>query len=121
MLTPRLLARTKDSLDTFMAKVRPAPMLRHVMDVSYKLSEAAFVIHVVRRGAVSFTQTQQACFKAVHNEDPDGWLLFVPDSEGHWVACADLVFATDLDDVLQHAGRLLPHLDDAEPELEQAC
>lgn len=110
MLNPRDLERTREHLETFLARVRPSPSQRTSTDISYQLSEAAFVLRTHVRAAESMLLTPHACFKAVHSEEPAGWQLYVPDEQGHWVVCPELSFAEDLEDALEVAALMLPRL-----------
>lgn len=104
MLNPRALERTREHLDTFLSTVRPSPSLRQDYDVSYQLSEVAFVLNAHRRAREADVLTAQACFKAVHSEAPEGWQLFVQDADGHWVSLPEgQGFEVDLEHVLQVA------------------
>lgn len=103
MMPPRLLNRVRESLDTFMAEVRPSPTERHRQDYSYRLTDDAFVLQSHSLAGESQLLTAHALLKVVHSEDPEGWLLYVPDTEGHWQPYADLVFSPELTSVLQTA------------------
>lgn len=110
MLNHRELERTREHLDTFLARVRPSPSQRTALDISYQLSEVAFVLRAHLRASESVLLTPHAVFKAVHSEEPAGWQLYVPDAQGHWVACPELGFAADLEDALEVATVLLPQV-----------
>lgn len=103
MMTPRLLHRVRESLDTFMAEIRPSPTERHRQDYSYRLTEDAFVLQHHSLVGESQLLTAHALLKVVHSEDPEGWLLYVPNAEGHWQPHADLVFSPELTAALQTA------------------
>lgn len=115
MLTTRAIERTREYLDTFLAAVRPSPTHRGEYDISYKLTEVAFVLHLHQRASEADTLTAHASFKAVHSEDPDGWLLFTPDSDGHWAPNPELVFVADLEDALQVARSLFSEAEPPRP------
>lgn len=115
-----MMERVRVELDTFLATVRPEPSQRQHMDISYQLNETAFVLHVHKRAENAGMLTPHACLKAVHSEDPEGWLLYVPDSDGHWVAYQELVYATELADVLLAAKALLPE-SEAPGQMDLAC
>ena len=103
MMTPRLLHRVRESLDTFMAEIRPSPTERQCQDYSYRLTEDAFVLQHHSLAGESQLLTAHALLKVVHSEDPEGWLLYAPDTEGHWQPHADLVFSPELTEALQSA------------------
>ncbi|MES2908097.1 MAG: hypothetical protein V4688_02960 [Pseudomonadota bacterium] len=103
MMTPRLLHRVREFLDTFMAEIRPSPTERQRQDYSYRLTEDAFVLQYHNLAGESQLLTAHALLKVVHSEDPEGWLLYVPNAEGHWQPHADLVFSPELIAVLQAA------------------
>ena len=103
MMTPRLLHRVRESLDTFMAEIRPSPTERHRQDYSYRLTEDAFVLQHHSLASESQLLTAHALLKIVHSEDPEGWLLYIPNAEGHWQPHADLVFSPELTAALQTA------------------
>ncbi|MDZ4298798.1 MAG: hypothetical protein U0998_05960 [Moraxellaceae bacterium] len=108
MLTPRELERVRNHLDTFIATVRPSPTHRSQFDVSYVLSEFAVVLNLHRAAGETSVLTPHACFKALHSEEPEGWLLYVVDDQGHWVPNESLVFTADLSEALIFAKTLLP-------------
>lgn len=103
MMPPRLLNRVRESLDTFMAEIRPSPTERQRQDYSYRLTEDAFVLQHHSLAGESQLLTAHALLKIVHSEDPEGWLLYVPNAEGHWQPHADLVFSPELTATLQAA------------------
>lgn len=103
MMPPRLLNRVRESLDTFMAEIRPSPTERQRQDYSYRLTEDAFVLQHHSLAGESRVLTAHALLKVVHSEDPEGWLLYAADAEGHWQPHAELVFSPDLAAVLQAA------------------
>lgn len=103
MMTPRLLHRVRESLDTFMAEIRPSPTERLRQDYSYRLTEDAFVLQYHSLAGESQLLTAHALFKVVHSEDPEGWLLYAPDTDGHWQPHADLVFSPELAEIFQAA------------------
>ena len=103
MMPPRLLHRVRESLDTFMAEIRPSPTERQRQDYSYRLTEDAFVLQHHSLASESQLLTAHALLKIVHSEDPEGWLLYIPNAEGHWQPHADLVFSPELMAVLQAA------------------
>ncbi|MES3040831.1 MAG: hypothetical protein V4730_06745 [Pseudomonadota bacterium] len=103
MMTPRLLHRVRESLDTFMAEMRPSPTERLRQDYSYRLTEDAFVLQHHTLAGESQLLTAHALLKVVHSEDPEGWLLYAPDTEGHWQPHADLVFSPELTETFQAA------------------
>lgn len=103
MMTPRLLHRVRESLDTYMAEIRPSPTERLRQDYSYRLTEDAFVLQYHSLAGESQLLTAHALLKVVHSEDPEGWLLYVPNAEGHWQPHADLVFSPELPEALQSA------------------
>ena len=55
-----------------------------------------------------FHLTTHACFKALHSEEPEGWLMYVDDDHGHWVPNESLVFSADLSEALIFAKTLMP-------------
>lgn len=112
MLNSRAMERTREYLDTFLAGVRPGPSHRAEYDISYRLTEDAFVLFLHQRASESALLTPHACFKAVHSEDPSGWLLYAPDDDGHWLPNPEMVFVTDVADALAIAEALMP---DQEP------
>lgn len=108
MVDPKLQSRTREALDSLMSLIRPGRLQRRFLDVDYQMNDLNFVISVFRRDPDQLHLTQQPCFKAVKTDAPDGWLLFVPDNAGHWVADAEQPFAATLPDVMQEAMRVLP-------------
>lgn len=108
MLSQRDLDRTRESLETFLARVRPSHSQRAQFDISYQLSEQAFVLSVHHPAAEAAILTAHPHFKAVHIESPSGWQLYIPDAQGHWAPCPDLSFVDDLEDALDMAEVLLP-------------
>lgn len=108
MLTPRELERVRNHLDTFIATVRPSPTHRGQFDVSYLLSEFAVVLNLHRVAGETSVLTPHACFKALHSEQPEGWMLYVIDDQGHWVPNESLVFSADLSEALTFAQTLMP-------------
>jgi len=103
MMTPRLLHRVRESLDTFMAEIRPSPTERQRQDYSYRLTEDAFVLQHHSLAGESQVLTAHALLKVVHSEGPEGWLLYAPDTEGRWHPHTDMVFSPELVAVLQAA------------------
>lgn len=103
MMTPRLLHRVRESLDTFMAEIRPSPTERLRQDYSYRLTDDAFVLQHHTLAGESQLLTAHGLLKVVHSEDPEGWLLYVPNAESHWQPHADLVFSPELTAALQAA------------------
>lgn len=108
MLNPREVERARSHLDTFIATVRPSPTHRGQFDVSYVLSEFAVVLNLHRAAVESSVLTPYACFKALHTEEPEGWLLYVLDDQGHWVPNEALVFTPELAEALAFAQTLIP-------------
>lgn len=108
MLTARELERVRNQLDTFIATVRPSPTNRGQFDVSYLLSEFAVVLNLHRAAGETSVLTPHACFKALHSGEPEGWLLYVVDDQGHWVPNESLVFSADLSEALAFAKTLMP-------------
>lgn len=103
MLTVSKLERTREHLDTFLASVRPGHVQRTEHDISYRLTEFAFILHVHQRAGSAITLAAYACFKAVHQEGPEGWLLYTPDASGHWQANSASGDAVSLAEALQAA------------------
>lgn len=96
MMSPRLLHRVQEHLDTLMAQIRPLPSERHSEDFSYRLNEDAFIVDQHRMLGESPVLTAQAILKIVHSEKPEGWLLYALDVDGHWQPHADMVFTAEL-------------------------
>ena len=107
MLTERERLRVENQLETFLAKVRPQPTQRSLMDVSYSLSVNMLVITEHRHCESTYRLLAHNLLKAVHSEDPAGWLLYTPDAEGQWQPCPEVVYVATLDEVLQLAESLL--------------
>lgn len=120
MLTSRTMERTREALDTFMAAIRPTLTHRSQEDFSYRLTEDAFILFHHLPIADSQLMAPQAFFKAVHVEEPDGWSLYVPDEQGHWLPHADGVFAPSLAEALDVAEALIADLEPPSP-MQEAC
>lgn len=100
MMRNHALARVKEFLDTLMAEIRPLPSERSNLDFTYRLNPDAFILHKHARTIDTEVLVAQPVLKVVHAEDPEGWLIYLLDHEGHWQPHPDMVFATELRDVI---------------------
>lgn len=119
MMTPRLHARVTEHLETLMAEIRPLPSERAHLDYSYRLNDDAFIVQQHARALEAEVLVANPILKALHSEDPEGWLLYALDADGHWQAYADMVFSADLNDVMGVA-RQMAGLDEQRPSISAA-
>ncbi|MEK6787370.1 MAG: hypothetical protein AABY68_00275 [Pseudomonadota bacterium] len=112
MINARLHARVAAYLDTLMAEIRPLPSERRQLDYSYQLTDDAFILLKHARASETEVLVAVSVLKAIHTEDPDGWLLYQMDDHGQWQPHEELVFTTELADLMTVA-RLLVGLNDS--------
>ncbi|MES2908981.1 MAG: hypothetical protein V4688_07445 [Pseudomonadota bacterium] len=103
MMSSLLLARIKELLDTLMAETRPLPSERSRLDFSYRLNSDAFILHKHARAMDTETLVTHPVLKVVHAEEPEGWMLYQVDAEGHWQPHENMVFTRELADVMTSA------------------
>lgn len=119
MMNTRLQARVTEHLETLMAEIRPLPSERTHIDFSYRLNDDAFIVQQHTRALDAEMLVAHPVLKVLHSEDPDGWLLYELNSDGHWQAYADMVFSADLSDVMGVA-RLIAGLEEQRPSISVA-
>lgn len=107
MLNSREIEKVRQQLETFLAEVRPSPTHRTTQDVSYTLSVDAFLITEHLQCAESLRLVAHHRLKAVHSDDPHGWLIFAINGEGQWAPYPSCVFSATLDSVLNLARETL--------------
>lgn len=96
MMDSRLQARVKDHLDVLMADIRPQPSERKNHDLSYRLSEALFIIEQQEPHENSDVITSTPLVKVLHLEEPEAWALYVLNDESNWQAYETTSTAADL-------------------------
>jgi hypothetical protein len=96
MMNSRLQARVKDHLDMLMADIRPQPSERKNHDLSYRLSEALFIIEQQEPHENSNVTTSTPLVKVLHLEEPEAWALYVLSDESNWQAYETVSTAPDL-------------------------
>lgn len=106
MMSSLLQARIKELLDTLMAEIRPLPSERSRLDFSYRLNSDAFILQKQVRALDTEVLVTHPILKVVHAEEPEGWMLYQIDAEGHWKPHASMVFTSELADVMT-AARLM--------------
>ena len=106
MMSSLLQARIKELLDTLMAEIRPSPSERSRLDFSYRLNSDAFILQKHARAMDTEILVTHPVLKVVHAEEPEGWMLYQLDAEGHWQPHASMVFTSELADVMT-AARLM--------------
>lgn len=107
MLNSREIEKVRQQLETFLAEVRPSPTHRAIQDVSYTLSVDAFLVTEHLQCAESLRLVAHHRLKAVHSDDPQGWLIFAINSDGQWAPYPNCVFSATLDSVLALARETL--------------
>lgn len=113
MLNSREMEKVRQQLETFLAEVRPSPTHRAAQDVSYTLSVDAFLITEHLQCAESLRLVAHHRLKAVHSDDPQGWLIFAINGDGQWAPYSSCVFSATLDSVLALARETLTPVDTA--------
>ena len=100
MMSSHAQARVKDFLDTLMAEIRPQPSARSHLDFSYRLNPDAFILQRHERAMDTEVLVAQPVLKVVHVKDPECWLIYDVDVNGHWQPHPNMVFTTELGDVM---------------------
>lgn len=106
MMSSLLQARIKELLDTLMAEIRPLPSERSRLDFSYRLNSDAFILQKHARAMDTEILVTHPVLKVVHAEEPECWMVYQLDADGHWQPHECIVFTSELADVMT-AARLI--------------
>lgn len=106
MMSSLLLARIKELLDTLMAETRPLPSERSRLDFSYRLNSDAIILQKHAQAMDTEILVNHPVLKVIYAEEPEGWMLYQLDAEGHWQPHSSMLFMSELADVMT-AARLI--------------
>ncbi len=106
MMSSLLQARVQELPETLMAEIRPLPSERTHFDFSYRLNSDTLILQQHVRALDTETLVAHPVLKVLHAEEPEGWMIYQLDAEGHWQPHPSMAFTSELAEVMT-AARLM--------------